>query len=154
MAMKENFKELIFSALSVAKAKSIDIYTFALYHDHESGFVSVCVDTLESSNLSAIKQNEFSIKYFNRAINEGDIKGAQRWQANGGRSLALGSFKIRNAAEIQLSNQKVKSTFYIEMVSAINEMKDLISIQSTHGKQLIFCCSTEDDEVGLVWANI
>jgi len=152
--MKEKYRELIFNALNVAKVKEIDIYTFSLYHDHESGFVSVCMDTVESSNAHVIKQNEFSIQYFKRAISDGDISTAKRWLSNSGRSLSLGDFKLRNAAEIKLDQQtKVDSTFYVEMVLAINEMKDLIEMRSSHGKKLVFCCSTENDEVGLVWAN-
>ena len=49
----EIFENLIDEALS--KVSGLNIYTFAIYHDHESGFVSVCIDTEENSKLKLEK---------------------------------------------------------------------------------------------------
>jgi hypothetical protein len=150
--MIENYRKLIFDALQLASKKKIDIYTFALYHDHESGVVSVCLDTIESSTESVQNSNEFSNEYFKRSIKENDLKAAAQWCANGGRSFSLGDFKSVNITGINVTPKTSKSKLYIDMVLAINEMSELISRQSKHGKQLMFCSSTATEEVGLVWS--
>lgn len=151
--MIEEFKKLIYDALSECQRKNVNIYTFALYHDHESGFVSVCVDTEESSKRSCISINEYKRKQFLRAIEGNEIKKAQSWLASTGRSLSLGDFAFVNLTEIIISEKTVHDSFYLNMVNAIEEMSELIVRQSEHGKNLIFCCSTGNDEVGLIWSN-
>ncbi|WP_339847788.1 hypothetical protein [uncultured Halopseudomonas sp.] len=150
--MKEKFKKIIHDGLSKAKAKSVDIYTFALYHDHESHFATVCIDTIESSKRSVISSNEFSKKYFMRSIMSGELPSPGAWNANGGRSFSLGDFALVNVSEVKVARLPKLPDFYIDMVLAIEETRALIEKQSTHGPQLLYCCSTENNEVGLVWS--
>ena len=43
------FRSILESALSEIEASGLPVFTFAMYHDHESGAVSVCADSEESS---------------------------------------------------------------------------------------------------------
>lgn len=150
--MKENFKKIIFEGLKKAKVRDLNIYTFALYHDHESHVATVCIDTVESSNRLVMSSNEYSNKYFSKAIEARDLSNATLWNANGGRSFSLGDFALVNASEINVPRKPKTPDFYLDMVHSIEEMRDLIQMQSTHGRSLLFCCSTEGSEVGLVWS--
>jgi hypothetical protein len=150
--MKEDFKKLIYEGLRKAKTRNIDIYTIALYHDHESSVATVCIDTIESSKRAVISSNEYWKKYFFKAIEEGDMESAARRKANGGRSFELGCFALINASEIDVPRKVVFPDFYFNMVYALEEMRDLIKLHSSHGPSLLFCCSTENSEVGLVWS--
>lgn len=150
--MKEEFKKLIYEGLRKAKASNIDIYTIALYHDQESHVATVCIDTIESSRRAVISSNAYWKKYFLKAIQEGDIESAMRRKANGGRSFELGSFALINASEIDVPYRALSPDFYLDMVYALEEMRGLIELQSSHGPNLIFCCSAENLDVGLVWS--
>ncbi|WP_062810579.1 hypothetical protein [Alcanivorax sp. NBRC 102028] len=150
--MKENFKKIIHEGLKEAKVRNLDIYTFALYHDHESHVATVCIDTIESSKRLVMSSNDYSRNYFLKAIEVGDLKDAGLWNANGGRSYSLGDFALVNASKIDVPKKPKVPEFYLDMVRAIEEMKDLICMQSSHGRSLLFCCSTEQSEVGLIWS--
>jgi hypothetical protein len=150
--MVDDFKKIIFEGLKKAQIRNVDIFTFALYHDHESHVVTVCIDTIESSKRNVLSSNSFSKQQFLNAIENGNIESAKLWNANGGRSFSLGDFAIVNASEIDVPRKPSKDTFYMAMAQALEEMRDLIEQQSSHGKSLMFCCSTEDSEVGLVWS--
>jgi hypothetical protein len=150
--MKDKYLNLIYDALQKASNKNIDIYTFSMYHDHESGYVTICIDTEENSKKSVIQSNNFTNEYFIQAIKNKDIKEASSWQAIGGRSFMLGDFYAKNISEIQVSIKKKSDEFYLDMVAAVFEMTELISRQSSYGKQLMFSCSTYENEVGLVWS--
>ncbi|MCG7981049.1 MAG: hypothetical protein G8D81_00160 [gamma proteobacterium symbiont of Clathrolucina costata] len=149
--MTEIFEKLIDEALS--KAKHLNIFTFAIYHDHESGFVSICIDTKENSDKKVIESNKCSMKHFKRVINEGSIEEAMLWQANIGRNLSLGDFEAVNIVEYELNNTKVEDSFYLNMVKAANNKAASILKQSAHGASLVFCCSTAHEEVGLTWVQ-
>jgi hypothetical protein len=86
-----------------------------------------------------------------KAIDEGDLQSAMSWFSNGGRSFSLGNFALVNASEIDVPRKPDSPKFYLSMVNAIEEMRDLIELHSLHGSNLIFCCSTENEEVGLIW---
>jgi|TARA_B110000211_G_scaffold233531_1_gene300032 hypothetical protein len=146
----EIFENLIDEALS--KVSGLNIYTFAIYHDHESGFVSVCIDTEENSKLKLEKSNEFSMKYFRDNVRKGDLEQAMLWSANIGRNLSLGDFSAVNISAKEINDISTDNSFYLGMVNAIEKKASKILERSTHGKSLIFCCSTADDEVGLAWA--
>jgi hypothetical protein len=150
--VKEEFKKIIFEALHKARTRNLNIYTFALYHDHESHVASVCIDTIESSAKLVRSSNNFVRAQFKKAIEENNLKSAKSWMANGGRSFSLGDYAFVNASEIDVPPSAVNSTLYLNMVKAIEEMRDLIEMQSHHGCNLLYCCSTESEEVGLIWS--
>ncbi|WP_299587746.1 hypothetical protein [uncultured Microbulbifer sp.] len=150
--MREEFKKIIYEGLRKAKTRELDIYTFALCHDHESHVATVCIDTVESSLRAVMSSNKFSNERFMRAVDDGDIESAASWNAISGRSLMVGDFALVNASEVDVPRKPKNPEFYQEMVKAIEEMRDLIKLQSSHGCNLMFCCSTETSEVGLVWS--
>jgi hypothetical protein len=84
------FEDVLKGAIAEVRRSQTPLYTFAFYHDHESGAVSVCVDTAESSSRLVASSNAFNSKYFLKAVNIGDLKEAATWQAEHGRSLSLG----------------------------------------------------------------
>ncbi|TDP61420.1 hypothetical protein [Roseateles toxinivorans] len=49
MSPSKLFSEVLANAISEVKRRQVPVFTFALYHDHESKAVSVCVDTEENS---------------------------------------------------------------------------------------------------------
>jgi len=152
MVMLEGYRNLIFEALKAASEQKIDIYTFAMYHDHESGFVTICIDTKQNSDKSVISQNRYSRDNFLREIEGGNLEMAGLWQANGGRSFSLGNFSFVDFRAIEVTQRKKQKGFYLAMIKAIEEMSELIQRSSSHGSNLIYCCSTEKDEVGLIWS--
>ncbi|WP_444910160.1 hypothetical protein [Microbulbifer sp. TRSA005] len=90
--MKEEFNEVIFEGLRKAKARELNIYTFALYHYHESQVVTVCIDKIESSSRSVRSSNEFIKQQFTKAIDEGDLQSVMSWISNADKSFSLGNF--------------------------------------------------------------
>jgi len=143
------FEDLIDQAL--VEAKGLDIYTFAIYHDQESGFVSICIDTKENSERHIAESNEYCMKYFYQMIDKGDLKQAALWQAKIGRSLSLGDFTAVNLTRKEIGDIAIDDSFYLTMVKAIREKSGNIATQSTFGSSLLFCCSTANEEVGLAW---
>jgi hypothetical protein len=130
----------------------VPVFTFALYHDHESGAVSVCVDTEEQSRATVRGINAYNAKHFLREIDDGNLKGAALWQANPGRSLSLGDFALVNLARTPLDGVSVSSDFYLEMVRAVVAAGDTIAAFATDPERLLFACSGPDDEVTYVWS--
>jgi hypothetical protein len=151
MSMTMIFETLIDEALS--KAGKIDIYTFAVYHDHESGFASICIDTKMNSEKKVAEFNKYTIKHFHRVIDEGNVEEAMLWQANVGRNLSLGDFYAENIAELEVLVVVTDNSFYLEAVRAIQNKARLILQHSTHGSSLLFCCSTPNEAVGLTWVQ-
>ena len=43
-------------AISALRQKHIDVYTFALYFDHESLAISVCADTAANSTVTVVSR--------------------------------------------------------------------------------------------------
>lgn len=125
------------TCLTNTEARNLDIFTIALYHSHESYVTTLCINTIESSSRSVLSSNEHSKKYFVKAIEKGDLKSASLWSANGGRSFAHGKFTLVNASEIDAPHNNVSPDFYLLMVHALDEMRYLVEIQSSHGRSLL-----------------
>jgi hypothetical protein len=139
-------------ALAEVRQKSVPIYTFALYHDHESNAVSVCVDTEENSAKCVASTNRYNMKYFMKAIAEKDLKAASLWQANIGRSLSLGDFTLVNAARTDLGKAKTTAAFYLSMIEALVRVQGEVIALSPNPERLAFASSGPDDEVAYVWS--
>ena len=151
--MLNEYRDLIFASLKKIEKAKINIYTYALYHDHESGFVSVCIDTKDNSLRSVQSSNDYVREKFITAIGNNDLKKALLWQCNAGRNFSLGNFKYINIEEIKVPLKPKSNSFYLDMVKAIEEMSELIIRHSSYGKELAFCCSTKSEEVGLIWCS-
>ena len=140
------------SALRDIAARQLPVYTFALYHDHESEAVSVCVDTEECSARTVAAINRYNAGYFSKAIAGGDLKGAGLWHANIGRSLSLGDFALVNVARTPLPPGVNDDEFYLAMVRAVMSVEDRVAALSPHPERLLFACSGINDEVAYVWS--
>ena len=141
-------------AIGELKREKVPVYTFAFYHDHESAAVSVCADTNESSARCVHSSNRYGMKYFAEAIRKGDLEAAGRWQANVGRSLSLGDFARVNLARRDLGRAKVTAKFHLTMIQCVVERQARIVKLAPEPLDLLFTCSTADDEVGVVWAAL
>src|SRR5437016_14539424 len=143
------------AALKELRADPVPIHTFALYHDHESAMVSVCVDTKESSTKFVDDSNGWLMKYFAEHIHNGSYKDACLFQANVGRSLSLGDFARVNLGEADLDHGVVADEFfYLAMARAVIAHQEEILSLAPDPEDVVFCCSSADSEVGLVWSML
>lgn len=143
---------LLRTAVDEIRSSNISVFTFALYHDHASRAVSVCVDTQASSERLVRSSNKFSMEYFFEAVAEGDLEEASGWQANVGRSLSLGDFALVNVARQDIVGLAVNKQFYLQMARALIAFQDEIATLSQQPEQLLFACSGPDAEVAMVWS--
>jgi WD40 repeat protein len=150
---KALFEDVLTRAIADVRERKTPVYTFAFYHDHESSAVSVCVDTKENSRRVVSKINTFNMEYFKKAVTAGDLKTAIRWKANTGRSLALGDFAENNLARTSHRNEVTPGKdFYLDMVRALITHQREIAALAPNPDELLFCCSSADDEVGFLWS--
>jgi hypothetical protein len=152
MSIAELFASVLQRALEEVRQKSIPVYTFALYHDHESHAVSVCVDTEDNSARCVASTNRYNMKYFMQAIADKDLKAASLWQANIGRNLSLGDFVLVNCARADLGEAKVTPTFYLAMIEALVAVQSEVFALCPNPERLVFACSGPNDEVAYVWS--
>ena len=141
------------AALAELRADPIPLYTFAIYHDHESAAVSVCADTKESSLALVRLSNKWAMKYFAQHVRAGSWPDACLFQANVGRSLSLGDFVRVNLARASLAAGVVTDeSFYLAMARAVIANQEEILRLAQDPQEVLFCCSGADSEVGLVWS--
>lgn len=154
MAFAEEIRGMIRESLAVVKERGVDIYTFSIYHDRESETLSVCVDTAENSAKNVVEMNTYGSKHFRKAIENNSLKEAAPWQANVGRSLSLGDFALVNCAEVDLTlSSEVPRDLYIVLIETVMKMESEICAYARDLSKVLFTCSTENDEVGLVWCR-
>jgi hypothetical protein len=148
-------ESVVAAALSELHTSPVAIHTFAFYHDHESGAVSVCVDTKESSLRLVHQSNQWSIKHFVQHLQNGSWEDACLFQANVGRSLSLGDFARVNLARTALPASTVADqSFYLAMARAVIAHQREILMLASDREDVVFCCSSADSEVGLVWSAL
>ena len=152
MSAASLFHDVLESALSEIESSGLPVFTFAMYHDHESGAVSVCAESEANSARAVASMNAYNAKYFGTAVAKGDLKDAALWQANVGRSLSLGDFAIVNAARTDIGEVPVDDRFYVLMAQAVVAIQDRVAALAPQPEKLVFACSGADDEVALVWA--
>ena len=71
-----------------------------------------------------------------------------------GRSLSLGDFARVNLARADLdSDMASDQSLYIEMARAVIALQQEILELAPEPDDVIFCCSSADSEVGLVWSR-
>lgn len=146
-------EKVIDQALNEAKQERLSIYTFALYVDHESPAISVCIDTKEKSRATVAQINSYNRKHFSSAINSGDLKGACLWLANTGRSLSLGDFHMVNAARKELPETfSPDHAFFVSLVQTLAAAEAKIAAQAADPQSLLLCCSGINSEVEYWWS--
>ena len=146
------FASVLADAIAQLRAKAMPVYTFAFYHDHESGAVSVCAETETNSALQVRATNRYNAKYFRSAVAGGDLAGASLWQANCGRNLSLGDFSQVNLARAEFGESEVDGKFYLLMVRALMAVEGEVVALAADPRRLLFACSGPDDEVAYVWS--
>jgi hypothetical protein len=149
---EELLKVVLTKAIEEVRRSGIDVFTFAFYHDHESGAVSICADTETRSRQSVRSHNAFVIKYFIEALNHGDLKKMALFNANTGRSLSLGDFELVNVARTRLGRVRPDEAFYMAMIRTLRATEPEILELSSDPQRVLFCASSADAEVGFTWA--
>ena len=151
--MRGLIEKVIDQALFEARSRNVPVYTFALYYDHESPAISVCVDTEEQSKAAVRSKNVYNRKYFGKAVANGDLSGAALWRANIGRSLSLGDFHMVNVARTELAPDFAPSDdFFLAMAQVLVAAETKIAAHSGNIESLLLCCSGMDDAVALWWS--
>lgn len=147
----KTFDMIIDKALNILFDKKADIFTFALYYDHEGCAVEVCADTTYNSQRAVRASNAFRTEQFFAAIERNDLDSAASWSSNTGRSFSLGDFqyKMLGWEPIKAPNNSVP--FYHAMVRALIRNSHKIAALTRNPEQLVLCCSTKNSEVGLFW---
>jgi hypothetical protein len=146
-------EKIISEALIEARRRDVAIYTFALYYDHESPAVSVCIDTEERSKSSVIAMNKFVRGHFSAAVADGDLERAESWHGNIGRSLSLGDFHMVNVARTELPrNFAPNSSFFLTIIRSLMSAESAVAAQARLPSSLLFCCSGAKDEVQYWWS--
>ena len=156
MSDLDNFLEGVMqTALSELLGSPVPVHTFAFYHDHESGAVSVCVDTKESSLRLVRQSNQWSMKYFAQHLKDGSWEDVCLFQANIGRSLSLGDFaRVKLARTLLPANTVTDRSFYLAMARALIAHQQEVLTLAPVPEDVVFCCSSPDSEVGLVWSAL
>ena len=143
--------DVVDRALAEVRQRGLQVYTVALYHDHESDAVSVCVDTALNSRRVVDGINSYNLPHFLQAVAYGDLEHAALWQANIGRSLSLGDFTAVNLARTDLSGVRADEGFYLSMVQALVARHDDIHALAADPSATVLACSGPEEEVALVW---
>lgn len=136
-----------------ARRKDVVIHTLALYYDHETPAVSVCIDTEENSEAQAVSVSAYSRQRFTEAVAEGDLERAARWHGSSDRSFALGNFHMVNVARMELSREFTPTkAFFLMLVKSLVAAEPAVVAQAKMPSSLILCCTGADDEVQFIWA--
>ena len=144
--------DVLTRAIDEIRQRSVSLYTFALYHDHESATVSVCADTEENSDRVVNDINRYNMKYFVQSVAQGDMDQALLWQANVGRSLSLGDFAMANLARTKLPAAPIPKDFYLTLVRSLMGRQEEVVALAPSPTRLLLCCSGSDEEVKYVWS--
>jgi hypothetical protein len=147
----KTFDMIIDKALNVLFDKKTDIYTFALYYDHEGWAVEACADTIYNSQRAVRASNAFRREQFFAAIENKDLEGATSWNSNTGRSFSLGDFQYKMLGWEPIKAPNNSAPFYRAMVQALIRNSHKIAALTRNPEQLVLCCSTKNSEVGLFW---
>ena len=148
----ELLDRIIDEALEDCRARSIIIYTFAFYFDHESSAISVCVDTEANSRVVVNAINSYNNKYFLNAVEQNELSELALWSANPGRNFSLGDFVIVNAGRTGVTVANDDDRVILAMIKAILRNRSKVIDLSTGEDSLIFCCSGPNDEVEYIWS--
>jgi hypothetical protein len=150
--MKSLIEKVLSNALSELETQGFELYTLALYHDHESGTISVCADTAQNSDRVVFSINRNNLEYFTKCIANSDLKQASLWQCNIGRNLSLGDFAAINLAREDLPGDLDDTDLYLAMVQGLTIVQERALKIAPQKERLAFASSGADSEVQYVWA--
>ena len=144
--------EVLNAAIAEVAARELPVFTFALYFDHESEAISVCVDTEENSARTVAAINSYNARHFHRALADGDLKMAELWQANIGRSLSLGDFALVNVARREMPGAEQSDAFFLLLMRKLVVREREIAALCLERERLVLACSGVASEVAYVWS--
>jgi len=152
----EHLEDLIRASIDRINDEKIDVYSYAIYFDHESKRrLSVCIDTKDNSKLAVAKSNKFTEKYFAKFLNENDSDSIVNFSVNSGRNYSLGNFKYVNITSFEHDKDvDYSNTLILRAIKTIVSRQDEITKFSTNPEQVLFSCSTKEDEYGVSWFKI
>ncbi len=152
----KHLENLVAASIQKINESKIDVYSYAIYFDHESKRrISVCIDTRENSLRAVKKSNQFREKYVTKFRNDGNCDSLGNFSANSGRNYSLGDFKYRN--RVSFENKKdtdLPDTYTLKAIKAVVARQDEITRFSTKPEQVLFSCSTQNDEYGASWFKL
>jgi len=143
--------KMVSDSLKSISDKSTSIYTFAFYHDHESDAISICIDTEDNSEKEVISSNKYTQKYFKDILKNNDIDSLKLWNINTGRNFSLGNFTFVNVVYVKLEKIYFTKSLYLSMINCIERNKKNILAHSKYPQKVVFCCSSEKNEVEYIW---
>jgi hypothetical protein len=152
MAPASLIENVLRQAVAEVALSGTEVFTFALYFDHESSALSVCVDTEVNSAKTVAQINRYNAKYFHQAVGAADLKMAELWQANAGRSLSLGDFALVNVARTDVPPSAVNEQFFLGLVEELVRVEDRVVQLAPTPEKLVFACSSANEEVAYVWS--
>ena len=152
MQASAQIDDVLSRALLEIAARALPVFTFALYHDHESKAISVCVDTAQNSARAVEAQNQYDMRHFHAAVADGDLHSASGWPVNTGRNLSLGDFALVNVGRTSLKRVGTSHAFYVAMVRCVVAAEQRVLDLSPVPEEVVFACSGADDEVAYVWS--
>ena len=154
MPLSATLNKVLHAAIAQVARQRTPVFTFALYFDHESSAVAVCVDTEENSAKVVADINQYNATHFRAAVEGGDLKAAALWQANTGRNLSLGDFALVNIARTDLPNIDQDGKLEMALVRALVNVQGEVLALAKAAESVLFVCSSASDEVGYVWSAV
>jgi hypothetical protein len=142
--------EVVDRALVEIGEAKVPVHTFALYYDHESPAIEVCVDTAENSARMIQSINTYNRRHFVSAVTSGDLKSASLWCANVGRNLSLGDFSRIGIARTEMP--EVDESLFRAMLKSLLAKEEAIAALAPNRSSLLICCSGPNDEVEYWWS--
>jgi hypothetical protein len=152
VTLSKSADKVLRRAIARVARERIPVFTFALYFDHESSALSVCVDTQANSTKVVAAINRYNAKHFRAAVDAKDLKAAALWQANIGRSLSLGDFALVNLARTEVPNAVQDAKLDLALVRALVAVEAQVLSLAPKPDRVLFACSGADDEVAYVWS--
>ncbi|VVT04999.1 hypothetical protein [Erythrobacter sp. EC-HK427] len=146
-----NFDWVIDTALRVLFDKGADIFTFALYYDHESYGVCAYADTRGNSLATARQFNAFQAARFHEALAAKDLEKASSWAKVPERSYSIGDFTHKHLGWVDIKAPNNSAPFYLAMLNALLRNADRIAALSRDPDSLVFCSNGKRDEVEFTW---
>ncbi len=152
--MKDIIQKTVSAGLKHVEKNVVPVHTFALYYDHESHAIAICIDTEENSHRVVNEINEYNYKYFQKYAVSGNLKQAALCQANIGRNLSLGNFAFVNIGRTELDIENPKEEFFALLLQTLVARQEEVAKFAIDRERLLLCCSGLNDEVGFVWSVI
>jgi hypothetical protein len=140
-------------AIDELHSQHADVHTFAFCLEPGGRAVSVYADSETNARRVVHALNRASMKRFVKAVHRRDLDEASMWQASVGRNLSLRTFAWKRLARCTLGKYSQAPELHEAMLLAALQQTPKVLELSSDPEQVLFTCSTPDEEVGLVWTG-